>query len=121
MEDSILKTIKQLSGVDPEDDSFDVDQITYINGVFVDLDDLGIGPAGGFMIEDETETWTEFFAGDGTLTPVFLNNVKVYVALRVRLRFDPPATSYHTTAMKEQIDELAWRIKERRERELWVG
>lgn len=118
MEDSILKTIKQLSGVAPDDDSFDIDQITYINGVFVDLNDLGIGPIGGFMIEDDTETWTEFFAG--SVSPVFLNNVKTYVALKVRLAFDPPATSYHTTAMKEQIEELGWRINQRRERDLWV-
>lgn len=120
MEDSILKTIKQMSGVSPDDDSFDVDQLTYINGVFVELDDLGIGPAAGFMIDSDTQTWEEYFAGS-VVSGVFLNNVKVYVALKVRMEFDPPATSYHTTAMKEQIEELAWRISQRRERAVWVG
>lgn len=120
MEESILNTIKQLSGVDPDDDSFDVDQITYINGVLVDLDDLGIGPTAGFMIDSATQTWDEYFA-ELSVSPVFLNNVKVYIGLKVRMRFDPPATSYHTIAMKEQLEELAYRIKERRERELvWV-
>ena len=117
MEDSILKTIKQLSGVSSEDAAFDLDLITYINGVLVDLNDLGVGPVNGFMIEDETETWTEFFAG--TVNPVFLNNVKTYVALKVRMYFDPPTASYHTTAMKEQIEEIGWRINTRREALAW--
>jgi hypothetical protein len=34
--------------------------------------------------------------------------------------FDPPATSFHIGAMKEQIQELEWRINIQREEEAWV-
>lgn len=115
MEDSILKSTKKILGIDPTYDAFDLDIITHINTVFVDLNQLGIGPAAGFMIADDTATWSEYFVTDTNL-----NAVKTYVYLRVRLLFDPPATSYHIAAIKEQVKELEWRLNVKREGEAWV-
>ena len=105
IDDSILNSTKKILGLSEEYDVFDLDVITHINSVFSTLEQLGVGPAGGFMIEGDTETWASFFGPDPRL-----NAVKSYVYLRVRLLFDPPATSFAVSAMQEQIKELEWRL-----------
>ena len=108
--DSILDSTKKILGLDPEYDVFDVDIITHINSVFFTLNQLGVGPAEGFMITDNTTPWTWFSEG-----PSNLNAVKTYVYLRVRLLFDPPQTSFAISAMEKQIQELEWRLNVHRE------
>ena len=49
--DSILGSIRQLIA---SDDYFDLDLITHINTVFAKLQQMGVGPEGGFS-EDEVE------------------------------------------------------------------
>ena len=102
---SILESTKKILGIEAEYTPFDVDIITHINSVFSTLNQLGIGPANGFMIEDAAPTWDDFLGDD----PRF-NAVKSYVYLRVRLLFDPPTTSYLMTALNEQVKELEWRL-----------
>jgi hypothetical protein len=67
------------------------------------------------MIEDAEDTWDAFLGTD-----LNLNAVKTYTYLRVRLLFDPPTTSYHIAAIKEQIQELEWRLNVYRETTEWV-
>lgn len=105
MEQSILKSVKKILQIDESYTVFDLDIITHINSVFSTLHQLGVGPQSGFMIEDATSEWDEFLGA----SPV-LNSVKTYVYLRVRLLFDPPETSYHIDAIKDQVKELEWRI-----------
>ena len=105
MEKSILKSTKKILGLGDDYDVFDLDVITHINAVFSTLQQLGVGPAAGFMIEDDGPTWDDFLLNDPRL-----NNVKTYVYLRVRLLFDPPATSFAISAMQEQIKEFEWRL-----------
>ena len=105
MEQSILKSTKKILGIEAEYDAFDLDVITHINSVFVTLNDLGIGPNEGFMIEDDDTLWADFLGSDPRL-----NSVKSYVYLRVRLLFDPPTSSYLVTALNEQVKELEWRL-----------
>jgi hypothetical protein len=112
---SILSNVKKMCNLVDEDTSFDLDIITHINSVFSTLNQLGIGPVNGFMIEDKIPTWDAFFGDDPRL-----NNIKTYVYLRVRMLFDPPQTGFHTEAMKEQIKELEWRLNVQREDEAWV-
>lgn len=112
---SILTSIKKVLGLPPEHTAFDEDVIIHINSVFSTLQQLGVGPAEGFMIEDNSVTWDAFLGGD----PV-LNNVKSYVYLRVRMLFDPPSNSFTQTAMEKQITELEWRINVNREQLQWV-
>lgn len=110
MTDSILKSIRKVVGVGPEDDSFDIDLIMHINSVLSILHQLGIGPDEGFMIENEVPTWAQFIGDEKTLNPV-----KSYVYLRVRLLFDPPQNSFLVTSMENQVKEMEWRLNVRRE------
>ena len=105
MTDRILESVKKVLGIAPEYLAFDQDIVMHINSAFSVLHQLGVGPDEPFMIEDETATWTEFLC-----TERGVNSVKSYVYLRVRLLFDPPATSFALGAMEKQIEELGWRI-----------
>lgn len=115
MSNSILTSTKKNLGLAADYTAFDQDVIMHINFVFSTLNQLGVGPAVGFAIADSAPTWNSFLAGD-----LRLNNVKTYVYLRVRMLFDPPQTSYHLSAMKEQISELEWRMSITRENDSWV-
>lgn len=115
MSDSILNNIKKILGLDESYTVFDVDVLIHINSVFSTLGDLGIGPAEGFAIDDATATWDDFLAGDKRK-----NSVKTYIYLRVKMLFDPPATSYLITAMKEECQQLEWRLNAQREEEQWT-
>lgn len=106
---SILDSTKKTLGLSPDYDVFDPDIIIHINTVFSFLNQIGVGPSEGFMIEDATTTWDQF------ITDSRLNSIKSYIYLRVKLLFDPPATSFVLSAMKEQIQELEWRINVYRE------
>lgn len=106
----ILDSVKKNLGLAADYDVFDADIIMHINSVFSTLNQLGIGPVDGFMIEDDTETWDTFLGGD----PRF-NFVKTYLFLKVRYVFDPPTSGFAVTAMKEQIQEYEWRLSILRE------
>lgn len=108
--DSILNSIKKILGIAPDNEEFDVDIIMHINSTFSTLNQLGIGPGDGFMIEDVDATWDDFLLGDNRL-----NSVKTYMGLKVRLAFDPPPTSFGITAMENQIKEHEWRLNVARE------
>lgn len=116
METSILNSTKKILGIASDYTAFDLDIITHINSVFSTLTQLGVGPTAGFMIEDDAANWADFLADD-----LQLNSVKSYVFLRVRLFFDPPATSYLITAYEDQIKELEWRLNSHREETQWVN
>lgn len=117
METSILNSTKKVLGIADDYTAFDLDIITHINTALSTLTQLGIGPTVGFMIEDESATWEDFI----TYSNIFqLNAVKSYVFLRVRLLFDPPATSYLIDSMERQIQELEWRLNVNREDTEWV-
>ena len=104
--ESILTTIKKLLGIAEEDDSFDTDVILHINSTFMILNQLGVGPSEGFMIEDESATWADFVP-DG----ISIEAVKSYIYLRVKLFFDSNTTpSAVIEAMNRTIAELEWRL-----------
>ena len=103
--ESILNSIKKLLGIHEDDTSFDVDIIMHINTVIMILRQIGIGPAGGFTVSDVYTTWNEYLS-DSSL----IESVKTYIALKVRLIFDPPASSTVTEAFNRTITELEWRL-----------
>lgn len=109
----ILDDTKKVLGLDVTYTVFDVDILMHINSVFSTLNQLGLGPVEGFEVDEDTE-WAEFLEDDARFS-----NVKTYVYLRVRLLFDPPATSFHIGALEKQIDELAYRINAAREDRDW--
>lgn len=116
MEQSILISTKKILGIADDYTVFDLDVITHINSTFSTLTQLGVGPAGGFMIDDATAVWEDFIGTDD----IQYNSVKSYVFLRVRQLFDPPTTSYLISAVERQISELEWRLNVHREETGWT-
>lgn len=110
MNESILDSTKKILGLGVDYTVFDHDIITHLNSALVMVGQLGIGPEDGFMVTGSTETWDDFLGGY-----IMYNTVKSYVYLRVRILFDPPATSFHTKAIEDQLRELEWRISIQRE------
>ena len=109
MATSILDSTKKLLGLDMDYDVFDLDVLTHINTVFFTLQQLGVGPADGFFIEDNTKNWEDYD------TVGNLNAVRSYMFIRVRLLFDPPATSFAIDSLKKQAEELEWRLNVQQE------
>lgn len=105
MEPSILKTIKRMLGLEPDDDTFDVDIIVLINAAFMSLQQLGVGPDEGFSIASANELWSDFMVDDR-----LYQGVRKYIYLKVRTVFDPPASSSVADALKKNLDELEWRL-----------
>lgn len=104
MADSILDDTKKLLGIDSDYTVFDRDIIMHINGVFMTLNQLGVGPEKPFVISSSSETWTAFSQEET------VEAVKTYMYLKVRLAFDPPTIGAVMSAHKELISELEWRL-----------
>lgn len=115
METSILNSTKKTLGIADDYTAFDLDIITHINTALSTLTQLGVGPVGGFMIEDDGAVWEDFL-GESDFQ---LNSVKSYVFLRVRQLFDPPTTSYLIESFDRQIREIEWRLNVHREETGW--
>lgn len=106
MENRILPSIKKLLQIVETYEVFDPDITLHINTAFSTLNQLGVGPTEGFMIEDSTTTWDAFLENDNRL-----NGVKTYIFLRTKMMFDPPTTSYLLDAYKSEIQQLEWRLQ----------
>jgi len=111
MEISILTSIKKLLGIEEDYTHFDSDIIIYINSAFSNLNQLGIGPATGFRIDDASAEWSSFIG-----ERLDLESIKTYIYLKTRFVFDPPQTGYLVDAIKDQIKEFEWRLSVQIER-----
>ena len=107
--DSILNSIKKLLGPEEEYTHFDTDIIIHIiihiNTFLANLVQVGIG-ARNFVLTDATQTWSDFLGEDTS----HLLQARTYVYIRVKLIFDPPASSLAANAMEKTADELLWRM-----------
>ena len=102
--ESILTSIKKLLGIMSDYTNFDDDIIIHINTAFAMLNQLGVGPEGGFMIVDANSRWEDY------TTEKNLNMVKTYIYLKVRLLFDPPTSSALIESINRTLSEIEWRI-----------
>ena len=103
VKDSILGSVRRALG---SDEYFDQDLILHINTVFAKLQQMGVGPEGGFTIDDDKTEWDEF-----TKDEPILNMVKSYMYIQVKLLFDiTTASSYYVDNLKAQSAELEWRL-----------
>ena len=109
-DESILTETKNSLGVAEDVTVFDVAIRMHINSAISTLTQLGIGPEGGFEILDADATWTDFVNTD-----LRLSQIKSYVFLRVKMMFDPPPNSWVSVAMKDQIEQMEWRLNMVRE------
>lgn len=102
--ESILNSVKSHIGISEDETHFDSDIIIHINSIFSILRQMGVGPDKTFSIVDASAIWDDFLDDDD------FNEVKTYMYLRVKMIFDPPASSSVMDAMKRQIDEMEWRL-----------
>ena len=102
--ESILTSIKKLLGIMSDYTNFDDDIIIHINTAFAMLNQLGVGPEGGFMIVDANSRWEDY------TTEKNLNMVKTYIYLKVRLLFAPPTSSALIESINRTLSEIEWRI-----------
>lgn len=103
--ESILASVKKTLGIDEVHTGFDEDIILHINSVFSILQQMGVGPEEGFSISDDSTIWADYISDVNQL-----NFVKSYIYLKVRLLFDPPASSGAMESMNKLISELEWRL-----------
>lgn len=105
MESNILKSVKKNLGLPEAYVVYDEDVLMAVNTALSTLTQLGVGPEIGFEVQD-LSTWDELLGGDFRL-----NLVRNFIILKVRLLFDPPATSFGISAMEKNLEEMAWRIE----------
>lgn len=116
LNDSILTTTKKALMLAEGFTEFDPEIIMHINSVFSVLNQLGVGPEEGFSISDKTTLWTEFIEIEN-----LLNLVKSYMYLKVRLIFDPPATSFVITSFEKMASEYEFRMNVIMEGKRWTA
>lgn len=110
IENSILKKVRKFCTGSDENDYFDAELIMNINECFLTLNQLGLGPEEGFVVEDDTQEWGEF-----TDDEKLLSTVDTYVCKKTRLEFDPPTNSSALDALKASVDQLEWRLRHAQE------
>jgi hypothetical protein len=103
---SILDSIKKLLGMEPDYTDFDTDVIIHINSAIMILNQLGVGNI-PFSISSNLETWKDFLGEDLS----YLEAVKTYIYIKVKLVFDPPTSSFVITSLESKAGELEWRFK----------
>ena len=114
IEDSILNSIKKLLGIFPDVEAYNQDIIIHINSVFAILASMGVGPTNGFRIQSADEQWSEFLnqcigEGKGADTNLY-EDVKTFVYMKVKLIFDPPASSALLDSYNNLIKEIEYRL-----------
>lgn len=103
--ESILDSVKKDLGITVEYTHFDPDIIMGINSSFSILNQLGVGPEGGFAITDRSSVWTDFLGSDPRL-----EMVKTFVSKKTKQFFDPPQTGPMAEALERVLKELEFRI-----------
>lgn len=102
VEESILKSIRDSIGNDPEDSSFDGELVMHINSALMTLNENGIGNV--IQVKDETSKWVEFCEED------YLVACRTFVYLRTKMLFDPPPPSL-INYWNSAVDENLWRLR----------
>lgn len=105
MEESILTSVKLYLGLTKDYTPFDQQIMMSINTALNALTQLGIGPRDGFIIHDATAVWSDWYGDDKRMEAA-----KLAVSIRVRLLFDPPASSTMEETLIAQKDEIEWRL-----------
>lgn len=108
MSKSILVDTRQALGLTADNIEFDSEILMHINSAIVKLNQNGVGL--NLNVIDETATWSDLQDPSQTEGNKNFNLAPLFIALSVKLIFDPPPPSsveYHTRL----TDELLWRMK----------
>lgn len=103
--DSVLASIKKLIGP-ALDDVFDIDIIIHINMAFAVLYQVGFGGGELVTIEDDTFLWSDIEEPNQAA----MSMAKTYVYAKVKMVFDPPASSTVAESLNRYIAEIESRI-----------
>lgn len=101
---SILNSVKKCLGIDSSYFHFDPELIIFINTALGTLYQLGVTKKPK-SISSHLNTWNEIVGEREDL-----EIIKSYVFLKVKVIFDPPASSAVLESYNKQISELEWRI-----------
>lgn len=102
---SILTSIKKMLGIEEEYTHFDPELIVHVNSALMSLMQIGIGAETGFVISDDTATWSDLLGESENL-----ESVKLYIYYKVRMSFDPPTSSFVLESMERSMKEIEWRL-----------
>lgn len=105
-ERKILETVKESIGVAVDDNAFDEEILTHINGSLGAVLQVGVGKP--IYVVDNTYTWGNFFNAEDPLGVYVM--VLQYVFIKVKVLFDPPAPAT-LNVMTNYLDELLFRIQ----------
>ena len=103
----ILSDVKDAIGLSTEPTLFDTEILMHVNTALVTLGQNGVGLP--IMIDDLT-TWADLQDLEQTEGNKVFQMVPLFIALNVKLLFDPPPPSsvaYHSSS----IDQILWRLK----------
>lgn len=113
---SILDSTKKQLPIEVEDTDFDDEVINYINGVFPFLITMGVSDLLSFRIIDRTSEWSDFVKDLGDKTESLISLVDMYMFLKVKLLFDPPASSSAIKILEGSIKEysnyIIWKVED---------
>lgn len=109
LSNNIFNDVKRNLPISEEDNSFDDEILTYINSIFFDLNQIGLGPDEIFFV-DQSKTWGDFSNIVGLLSAV-----REYIIIKVRIKFDPPSSSFVLSSYNEIANKMEWRLNFYRE------
>lgn len=98
---TILEDVK--NGLMVGDDSFDATLLLEIQSAFSELAQLGVDKAATVPVTLLSE-WDDYFSA------LELMLCKSFVIRQVQVRFDMPSTSFQLTAIKEDLEEIKYRV-----------
>lgn len=103
----IIEDVLTTLGGSVEDIEYSKDVKMYVNSKIAKLKQNGCSAlVDGFRIDEDTE-WSDIFTCSSTITYLIIN----YIHDSVRYSFDPPSNGNVLKALKEELTELEWRIK----------
>lgn len=101
----ILSTIKLALGLQEDYPPFDAELTMHINSAIATLNQLGVGPRVGLVVDADTK-WSALLEGKTDL-----ENAKTFIQMNVKILFDGNAMTQHViAAYQKMIDETAERL-----------
>lgn len=86
--------------------AYDEELIGHINTVLMDLNQMGVGPKDGFILETGDEVWSQIIPD-----VIKYAGIKDYVKIKTRILFDPDAfTPNAMNSATERLKEIEWRL-----------
>jgi hypothetical protein len=107
-ETNILESVKAYCRItlDSGVTAYDDELISHINTVLMMLNQMGVGPDGGFALVDGTETWSQVVP-DNVKYPGIID----YIKIKTRILFDPEAFTPNAMQSAEKVlEEIEWRL-----------